>query len=89
MTGTDLKTLRARYGISLRTLARLLKLKQYMQIWHWERGTYPIPVKHQVRLAHLFMECARRQPPLQACPLCQGAGLIKERMADAHVDRAL
>jgi hypothetical protein len=85
MTGTDLKTLRTRYGVSLRTLARLLKIKQYMQVWHWERGTYPIPVKHQMVLSILFHEAARRQPPIHPCPLCHGVGLIKgENVADGQ-----
>jgi hypothetical protein len=80
MTGKLLRTLRTRYGMTLTNVARVLKLKQSMQIWHWEKETYPIPVRHQVRLAHLFMELARRQPPLYACPLCQGTGLVKEHV---------
>jgi hypothetical protein len=82
MTGTELRTLRTRYGMTLQNVARVLKLKQYTQIWHWEHGTYPIPTKHQLALVYLFWQLARRSPPLDPCPLCQGSGLIKQVLRD-------
>lgn len=77
MLGPDLRTLRERYGMTQPQLCRILGLKSFSQVSHWENDLYPIPAKWQVRLAVLFKDLARRRPPTQICPFCQGVGMIQ------------
>lgn len=80
MLGGDLRLLRERYGMTQPQLCRILGLKSFSQVSHWENDLYPIPAKWQIRLAALFKDLARRRPPTQICPFCHGVGMIQPPM---------
>lgn len=76
MTGKDLAQFRQRYGLSRLTVAKMLKQKDHMRIYHWEKGYYPIPKKYQLIFGQIFATLEANAPPTECCPLCNGVGLI-------------
>ena len=75
MTGTQVRMLRERCQLSLRGLARILRV-HWVTIWRWEHDHHPIPLWHAGMLSLMAIH-ARRRPGKVPCPACHGTG-VKE-----------
>jgi hypothetical protein len=78
ITGQDVRIWRQRTGVSIRQLARLLRV-HFVTVFNWERGRYVISPTSQKGLLVLFFEVARRQsrrPHMDVCQQCGGTGLV-------------
>ena len=70
MTPDHIKLLRARTGLSLRQLARVIQ-RHYNTLWKYEAGRMAIPPGYVVRLATLAYQL---RPPVHPCQHCGGTG---------------
>lgn len=59
MTGTELRAIRERLGMSQAELARAVGRKHYMTVWRWERREDAIPDHARIIVERLFPNAAR------------------------------
>ena len=71
MTGAQVRILRERCQLSLRGLARILRV-HWVTIWRWEHDRHAIP-RWRVRFLVTMARCAR--PPVRPCSHCGGTGV--------------
>jgi transcriptional regulator with XRE-family HTH domain len=71
MTGAQVRMLRERCRLSLRGLARVIKVS-HITIWRWETGRHAIPPRLAIMLALMAHHV---RPPVRPCPHCGGTGV--------------
>ena len=83
ITGRDVQRWRLHAGVSIRQLARLLRVSD-VTVFRWISGRSGLSPRNQVWMQCLITETARRQKrhrDMSMCPVCQGTGMIPR-----HVD---
>ena len=78
ITGHDVRRWRQQTGVSIRQLARLLRV-HFVTVYRWECGRHTLSPASQHWMRVLMFEVATRRPHLlhmDVCQQCGGTGLV-------------
>jgi hypothetical protein len=78
LTGRDVQAWRTRVGLSVRGLAKLLRVDD-VTVFRWISGRSGLSPRNQAWMQVLIFETARRQKrrhDMSMCPVCRWTGLI-------------